>query len=338
MTNNLERELRERLLARSHVSPRDVDALRVFARTVPARRLTWPRPALRWVLPAAAIALAIAVAVPLLVRIPGFGTTPTPTPPAATQPIVPEPTILATEGARHIRLQTGSGAAVYVTIHDPSHLLDAVGADQSDQTMSVRWFDSVVEDGGTPGTLRVSWAGFRMDEEVQLDVKQLGNGRIELLIAQTAPPLQSDAEGEDRELLFDFAGQVEPNQVVVAFRPPGTSAVPPLPSERAMENVVHDLDALVRGSAANRGGATITRLFDATVEQVSPTRIAVSWAGFAEDEIVDATVSLGPTGRVQIEIQQDVHVTREDRTLTLELDRIVLASEVIVTFAPLPGP
>src|SRR3954463_14393969 len=92
MTDNLERALEERLLARSQVSARDVDALRVYARTLPARGRFWRGRGVQFALSAAAVVLVAVVALPLLNRLPGVGTpTPSPSSPAPTSPAPTSP-------------------------------------------------------------------------------------------------------------------------------------------------------------------------------------------------------------------------------------------------------
>ena len=225
MTDTLEWALEERLLARSQVSSREVDALRVYARTLPARRSFWRGPALQWSLSAAAVVLAAVVVLPMLFRVPGFGgETPvpaTPTPTAApTQPAeTPAPTTPAPTpdlGLGPIRLAVGSGSIVDVVISDPANLLDGAVAEQAEPTMSVRWFDSLVEDGPTPGTIRVTWVGFARDEEVQLEVSRTSDG-LTLHFIQLAPPPASDGEGEDRVLIIQPKEAIDPSNVKVTF-------------------------------------------------------------------------------------------------------------------------
>src|SRR5215210_4683374 len=92
MTDHFERALQERLLARSQVSPRDVEALRLFARTLPAQRSFWSRPLVRFALSAAAVLVAAVVALPVILNnIPGPGATPSPTAPAPTNPAATQP-------------------------------------------------------------------------------------------------------------------------------------------------------------------------------------------------------------------------------------------------------
>ena len=230
MTDNFERALEERLLARSQVSARDVEALRLFARTLPARRSLWRRPAFQWALSAAAVVLAAVITLPVLFRAPGIGTDPTPEPTAVqTQPapspttptptgtpIVPPPTPGPSIGIGTVRLATASGSLVTVSIDDPRNVLTGAVAEQAEATMSVRWFDSIVESAG-PNSIRITWVGFARDEEVQLDVRQKADGTLLLHFVQQAPPPNSDGEGEDRILLLTTGEPIDPSDVEVTF-------------------------------------------------------------------------------------------------------------------------
>lgn len=233
MTDNLERALQERLLARSEVSSRDLEALRLFARTLPTRRSIWQRPVLAWAAAGAAIALAAAVALPpLLGNVTGPGATPSPTPASSPIPSAPTPTI-APEPSQPaptpelpgnvVRLRVGSGSVVDVVIDDPEGLIEGASAEQADQTMSVRWFDSIVEQGPSASSIRVLWVGYPIDETVQLEVSTLSAGvtgsagHLVLHFVQKAPPAQSDAEGEDRVLILQLAAPIDPANVEVTF-------------------------------------------------------------------------------------------------------------------------
>jgi hypothetical protein len=231
MTDNFERALEERLLARSQVSPRDVEALRLFARTLPARRSFWQRPTFAWALSAAAVVLAAVVALPVLFRAPGFGGEPTPAPTSTPAPTQPGSTPMASpEGPAPtpdialgpIRLATASGSIVNVSINDPNGLVTGAVAEQAQATMSVRWFDSIVEAAG-PNDIRVTWVGYPIDEEVELQVEMLSAGvtgsagKLSLHFVQKAPPAQSDAEGEDRILVLTLAASINPENVEVTF-------------------------------------------------------------------------------------------------------------------------
>ncbi|HET9852900.1 MAG TPA: hypothetical protein VFP56_10380 [Candidatus Limnocylindrales bacterium] len=223
MTDNFERALQERLLARSQVSPRDVEALRLFARTLPARRSLWRRPAFQWALSAAAVVLAAVIALPLLFRTPGFGTNPSPQPTAvpsqpapspSASPLVPVPSSQVPLGI--IRLAPASGSVVNVSIDDPDGLLTGALAEPAAPTMSVRWFDALVGEAG-PSAIRVTWVGFARDEEVQLDVSRDADGKLVLHFVQQAPPPASDGEGEDRVLVLELAAPIDPANVKVTF-------------------------------------------------------------------------------------------------------------------------
>lgn len=94
---------------------------------------------------------------------------------------------------------------VSVTIDDlTGHIVDAVSGKAGDG-MSVRWFDSLVENDGDD-TIRITWVGLPQDDEVSVTVSQDGD-TIVVAIDQAAPPANSDATGHDRviELTFDDA-------------------------------------------------------------------------------------------------------------------------------------
>ena len=226
MTDNFERALEERLLARSQVSPRDVEALRLFARSLPARRSFWQRPAFQWALSAAAVVLAAVIALPMLFRAPGFGSNPTPQPtatPTEPAPTAPAPTVAPSVvvptpqvGLGPIRLAPASGSDVTVSIYDPAKLLNGAVAEQAEATMSVRWFEAILDATG-PNSVRVTWVGFARDEEVRLEVGRTAAGKVVLHFVQQAPPPNSDGEGEDRILNLRFDEPVEPGDIEVTF-------------------------------------------------------------------------------------------------------------------------
>lgn len=229
MTDNLERALQERLLARSQVSPRDVEALRLFARTLPARRSFWRRPAMQWALSAAAVVLAAVVALPLIFRAPGFGTeSPAPSSPVPTAPVVVVPTNPPTPatpsatptpslGAGTVRLLTASGSDVTIVIDDPDGLIQGAESGQGEATMSVRWYEAMVEDGPTPNSVRLTWVGFPRDEVVRAQVSRSQDGHLVLHIEQDNPPLNSDGLGEDRVLILELSDGIDRADFQVTF-------------------------------------------------------------------------------------------------------------------------
>ena len=230
MTDNFERALQARLLARSQVSSRDVEALRLFARTLPARRSFWRRPAFQWALSAAAVVLAAVIALPLLFRAPGFGTTPSPTPPSPTAPATPVPSAPATPvpatptpaptdpvvGLGPIRLAVASGSVVNVSIDDPDDLVTGAVAEQANPGMSFAWFNSSVTETES-GAFRVTWVGYPRDEEVQLEVSRGESGGLVLHFIQAAPLPNTDGEGEDRVMVIELAESIDASDIEVTF-------------------------------------------------------------------------------------------------------------------------
>ena len=228
MTDHFERALQERLLARSQVSPRDIDALRVFARSLPARRSLWQRPAFRalrlppwcsqqsWCCPLAGPACPVSV-----VRQSRRRRRRRPYRHRGRLVGSPEasPTALPSIEIGTIRLITGSGSAVDVVIDDPADLVTSAEAVQGQATMNVRWFESMVEIVGSQ-RVQVTWAGFPRDETVRLEVSQDESGTLVLHFIQDGPPLNSDGEGEDRILTLDLAESVDPADVEVTFETP----------------------------------------------------------------------------------------------------------------------
>lgn len=225
MTDSLEYALEERLLARSQVSPREVDALRVFARSLPARRSFWRGPSLRWTLSAAAIVIAATVALPILLRPYSFGpgtpvpatptlvpTQPAPSPTAA--PSVPAPTPNIALGP--IRLAVVSGSVVNVNVDDPQRILTRAVAEQAGPGMSFAWNNSRVEDLGD-GRYRITWVGYPRDEAVRLEVTETESGGVLLHFIQAAPIPNTDGEGEDRVMVIELAQAIDANDIEVTF-------------------------------------------------------------------------------------------------------------------------
>ena len=220
MTDSLEYALEERLLARSQVSPREVDALRVFARTLPARRSIWRGPTMQWTLSAAAVVLAAVVVLPMLFRVPGFGGDPTPPPTPAPTVSAPAPTPDVDLGP--IRLAVTSGSVVNVTIDDPERLLTGAVANQASPGMSFAWFNSDVTRLEN-GSYRVTWVGYPRDEEVRLEVSRGESGGLLLHFTQAAPLPNTDGEGEDRVMVIELAEPIDANDIEVTFDTPATT-------------------------------------------------------------------------------------------------------------------
>jgi len=81
--------------------------------------------------------------------------------------------------------------------------------------MSVRWFDAIVENT-SDDTLEVTFVGLPQDDVVQVVVSEVG-GEVVIAITQAAPPLNSDALGNDRVLVIEFDGPVSAKGATVTF-------------------------------------------------------------------------------------------------------------------------
>jgi hypothetical protein len=233
MTDHFERALQERLLARSQVSSRDVEALRLFARTLPTRRPFWRAPVLQFAMSAAALVLAAVVVLPMFFQLPNFfatpvpaSPTPAPTEPAPSQP-APTPATPAPAtpvpsapvvSLGPIRLAVVSGSVVNVTIDDPDGILTGAVAEQADPGMSFAWFNSSVEETAD-GAYRVTWVGYPRDEEVRLEVSQ-ESGKVVLHFIQAAPLPNTDGEGEDRVMVIELADPIDASDIEVTFDTP----------------------------------------------------------------------------------------------------------------------
>ena len=208
MTDNMERALQERLLARSQVSPRDVEALRLFARTLPARRSFWQRPAFAWAGTAAAVALTAVLGMRLFAAVPGPGATPSGTPVPTSKPIVtPAPT--SKPFSRPV-----VGTPIELVVADPGRILVDGGAARQDD-MQIRWFESTVAQLA-PNAIRVRWTAYADQGPARVTATE-SNGKVTLTITQKAPPAQSDAEGLDRVMVLYFAHDIDATDIVVEF-------------------------------------------------------------------------------------------------------------------------
>jgi hypothetical protein len=227
MTDNFERALEERLLARSEVSSRDVEALRHFARTVPARRSIrgfWQRPMLQLGLSAAAVALVAVITLPFLSRNWGFGVgsptpaTPTPSAPITTPaptPIVPQPTVAPPVVVPFPTFAPG-WTAMDVVLDDPDGAVTASSAAKHDGVMSIRWFESDVEQLKA-NSFRITYAAYPEEANVEVKVTYVSGG-LHVEITQKSPPLNSDALGEDRVLMLELTKDLAAADVEVTFQ------------------------------------------------------------------------------------------------------------------------
>lgn len=107
-----------------------------------------------------------------------------------------------------------------VVIDDPAGVLAGAVAEQAEPTMSVRWFNSIVEDAGFGNAIRVTWVGFPRDETVRLEISRTRADGLLLHFVQDGPPLNSDGVGEDRILVLDLAEPIDPADVEVTSDTP----------------------------------------------------------------------------------------------------------------------
>ena len=225
MNDSLENALEQRLLARSQVSSRDVEALRLFARTLPARRRFWRGPAIQWSLSAAAVVIAAAIVLPVLFRVPGVGTE-SPAPPTAspvpTQPAeTPVPTTAppsATPRPTIPPLEVEGGGLDGLVIDNSDGLITGAGAGRGG-FMSMRWLESTVEQV-SPTRIRVTWAAYADESIVDVKVAQTSSGGVAITVYQRLPLPATDAEGEDRILLLEFDRPIDANDVEVSIESP----------------------------------------------------------------------------------------------------------------------
>ncbi len=102
---------------------------------------------------------------------------------------------------------------VSVTVDDQTGSITDAGSGQAGDGMSVRWFDSIVENVDAD-TIRITWVGLPQDDEVAISVSQDGD-TVVVDIDQAAPPANSDALGHDRVVEVTFDGPVAADDVEV---------------------------------------------------------------------------------------------------------------------------
>jgi hypothetical protein len=132
---------------------------------------------------------------------PGTPSTPQPSvQPSA--PSTPKPTEAPSDGPVKVDLDNETEHDVSVVIDDETGSLVGAVSGQPGDGMSVRWFDSIVENLDAK-TLRVVWVGLPRDEELNLSITGKP-GAYQLRLVQDAPPANSDAVGFDRILVLSF--------------------------------------------------------------------------------------------------------------------------------------
>ena len=142
----------------------------------------------------------------------------TPTPIPTGSPVVtptPVPSDAPT-GDFEVDLENAIDRDVSVLITDKTRALVGAKSGRPGDGMTVRWFDSKVENLDAK-TLRIVWVGLPRDEQVQLSIDKTDGG-YRIRVVQAAPPANSDATGYDRILILTFDGDVSADDVKVVFK------------------------------------------------------------------------------------------------------------------------
>jgi hypothetical protein len=146
--------------------------------------------------------------------------TPGPTAPPAASP-VPTPLPSAPVGPVRVDLDTAAGDDIVVVIDDTSGTLVKAESGTGGTGMSAGWGKAKVENIDAR-TIRVTFAGFARDENVQLKVSKGSSGLV-LEFAQSLPYPNSDGVGADRVLVLEFDGPVSADGVKVTISDPSQS-------------------------------------------------------------------------------------------------------------------
>ena len=147
--------------------------------------------------------------------------TPKPTPvvtPTPTPVVTPTPSDEPADGLYRLDLTTVDGNDVAIVIDDQTGTIVKVSSGKPGDGMSVRWLDMKIENVDDR-TLRLTWVGLPVDDEVELSVSRIG-GRLDLRFVQPAPYPNTDAMGSDRVLVVEFDGPVSADDVSFSFETP----------------------------------------------------------------------------------------------------------------------
>jgi hypothetical protein len=121
----------------------------------------------------------------------------------------------APAGVFSVDLKNETDHDVKLEIKDASGSVVGASSGTPGDGMTVRWFDSKVENVDAD-TLRIIFVGLPRDEVVRLAVSEKA-GKLHFDFVQDAPPAQSDAVGFDRILVIDFDHAVSADATVVTF-------------------------------------------------------------------------------------------------------------------------
>ena len=131
-------------------------------------------------------------------------TTPTPSPTA-------KPTAEPVDGVVKVDLDIATRHHVSVAIDDETGSLVKARSGRAAEGMSVRWYVLKVENLDAE-TLRLSWVGFSVDDEIELSVWR-NDGKLRLRMVQAGPLPNTDSMGGDRILYLTFDEPVSADDV-----------------------------------------------------------------------------------------------------------------------------
>lgn len=139
---------------------------------------------------------------------------PSPAPSADPSPEpTPKPTAAPSDDGTSFDLDVPTPHRVRAIVDDRTGSLVGGRSGRPGDGMSVRWFDSIV-DNVDDDTIRVTWVGLPQDDTVRITLTER-DGKLHIAIDQSAPPANSDALGNDRVVEFDLADAVDADDVVV---------------------------------------------------------------------------------------------------------------------------
>ena len=148
--------------------------------------------------------------------------------PSASPSVAPSPKPSATpsvapsddpaDGSIVIKLDIATSHDVSVVIDDETGRLVKASSGRAGDGMSVRWYTMAVENVDAE-TLRVTWSGYSVDDELELRVHEVA-GKIALSLVQAGPLPNTDALGADRVLVLEFDRPVSAEDVVTSVEGP----------------------------------------------------------------------------------------------------------------------
>lgn len=146
---------------------------------------------------------------------PSAGPTAQPSSPPSAKPS-PNPSTAPGDGTIRVPLDIATRHDVSVVIDDETDTLVDASSGRAGDGMSVRWSDAEVVNAGDSRTLRLTWVGLPLDDEVRMSISA-EDGGYEIHIVQAGPYPNTDAVGFDRVLVLEFDGAVDPADVEVTF-------------------------------------------------------------------------------------------------------------------------